>query len=53
MMPAKTSNEMRRALNLVKKGKSVAEASETAGVHRSALYRHKPYIEWRKLNKGK
>ena len=31
---------------------NASEAARKYGIHVTTLYRHKPYIEWRKLQKG-
>lgn len=52
-MTAKKSAEVKEAFRLVsEENKTVAEACKIAKIHFSALYRHKPYIEWRKSQKG-
>ena len=47
-MSAKTSAEMKEAFKIFLKCGSVTEAAQQAGISRKALYKHQPYIDWKK-----
>lgn len=46
-MSARVSQEMLRALELIKKGYSAGQAAKEVGIHRSTISRSKLYKEYR------
>ncbi len=52
-MPKSTSDAMREAISLIKRGKSPAQAAAAAGVKRQSIYASAVYQAWRKAQLAK